>query len=191
MDPATIAATSMGASAGGGILGVFGNLAKGKAESSMYQYQAGVAQFNQKIAEQNRDYAFAQGELEAGRYGLKARQEAGAIKAGQAASGISVNSGSAVDVQNSQHDLALMDMGTIRNNAARTAYGYSVEATKYAADAGMYEAAASNAKKASYINAFGSLLSSTSSVSTKWLQAKDSGVFGKSVDVGYATSFGG
>ena len=178
MNPASMASTSIGASAGSSILGVFGNLAKGKAESSMYQYQAGVAQFNQKIAEQNRDYAYAAGEQEANRYGMKARQQIGQTRATQGASNLDVNSGSAAAVQDSEHDVAKMDMGTIRNNAARTAYGYSVEAAKYSADTGMYSAAASNSSKAGLLNAFGSILGGVSSVSSKWLQASQSGAIG-------------
>ena len=180
MGPEVMALTSIGSSAGGGVLGFMGNLAKGKAESSMYQYQAGVAQFNQKIAEQNRDQAYATGELEAGRYGMKARQTIGGIRSAKAASGLDITSGSASQVADSAHDVAGMDMSTIRSNAARVAYGHTIEGIKYGAEAGMYSAAASNAKKASMINAFGSLLSGATSVSSKWTQARDAGIMGGS-----------
>ncbi len=61
MGPEALALTAIGGSSASGSLGFFGNLAKGKAQSQMYQYQAGMAQFNQKIAEQNRDWAYATG----------------------------------------------------------------------------------------------------------------------------------
>ena len=179
-DPATLGAASLGTSAGGSLLSAFGAISKGQSESQMYSYQAQVAQLNSKIAEQNRDYALASGEQEAGRYGMKARQEAGSIRAQQGASGIAVNSGSAVDVQESQAQIAKMDLGTIRNNAARVAYGYSVEAASQTNQATLYGMAASNASKAGNISSLASLLSGASSVSSKWLQMDQSGVFGKS-----------
>ena len=192
MDPATIALVSMGSSAAGGTLGAFGKLAEGKASSQMYQYQAGVAQFNQKIAEQNRDWAYQTGERQAEITGIKGRQQIGAIKAAQSGSNLDVNSGTAVQVRESQRSITQMDMETIRSNAAKQAYGYTVEATKYAADTGMYMKAASDVRKASYIGAASSLLSGATSVSSKWMQARDAGMFAQSnpVDVGSATSYG-
>ncbi len=186
MDPATLAVTSMAASGGGSLLSAFGNLAQGKAQSQMYQYQAGVAQFNQKIAKQNEDYALAVWEQEAGRYGMKARQQIGTTRAIKGASNLDVNSGSAAETVASERTVAGMDMATIRQNAARTAYGYKVEGVKYGAEAGMYQSAASNVSKASKLAAFGSLLSGVTSVSSKWLQASQSGIFGTSKTPGVA-----
>lgn len=179
MDPATLAMISMAGSAASGTLGAVGALGKGSAQKSMYEYQAGVSEFNRKISLQNRDYAMATGEAEAGRYGLKAAANAGSIRAKQGASGVVVNTGSAADVQESAHKLALMDMATIRSNAARVAYGHTVEAAKYEAEGGMYRAAGANAKKAGMLEAMGSLISGATSVSSKWMQASQSGILGK------------
>jgi len=183
--PASLAIVGIGSSAAGGIFGAIGAKKTAAAQADMYRYQAGAAQFNKKIAEQNRDYALASGELEAGRYGLKAQQTAGSIKARQAASGISVNTGSAVDVQESAHSIAKTDMGTIRNNAARVAYGYSVEAMQQDLQSGLYMKAASNAKAAGNINAMSSLISGASSVASKWGQASSAGIFGKTASSAY------
>ena len=192
MDPATIASVSMGSSGAGGILGMFGKLAEGKSQSEMYQYKAGVAQFNQKIAEQNREWAYQTGEKQALQTGIKGRQQIAAIDAAQSGSNLDVAGKTATQVRESQRSVAQMDMDTIRTNAARTAYGYQVEGLKYGADATLYQKAASDVRKASYIGAASSLLSGATSVSSKWLQARDAGIFGKSnpVDIGSAISSG-
>jgi len=175
---APLAIFSMGSSALGGIMGAIGAKKTAAAQADMYNYQAGVAQYNKQIAIQNENYSFASGEQEAGRYGMKAAQQAGQIRAQQGASGVDVNSGSAAAVQESQHTVAQIDMGTIRQNAARQAYGYAVEAQGQQFQSDLYGMAAKNVKAAGNINAISSLLSGASSVSSKWLQASQAGIFG-------------
>lgn len=175
-DPVTIAGIGMGAQAGGSLLSFLGAKREGAAQQQMFQYQSGIAQLNKKIALQNRDYALAVGEEEAGRYGMKARATAGTILARQGASGIDVGGKSSTDVRAGQHQIAEMDLATIRNNAARRAYGYTTEAAMDDAQSGLYEMAGSNAKQASKIKAAGSLISGVAGVSDKWLQAKSVGL---------------
>lgn len=173
--PATMAALSIGSSVAGGLLGAAGAKQSAQAESEMYQYKAGIALANKKIEEQNADYAFKVGEQEAGRFGIKTRQNIGSIRAAQSGSGLDVNTGSAVQVRESAHDLAAMDMATIRQNAARQAYGYKVKAWEAGQEATLYGMAASKAKTAGNINVLSSLISGASSVSSKWMQAKQVG----------------
>jgi hypothetical protein len=175
--PTAIAGVGMGASAGGSLLGFLGAKQEGAAQSQMYQYQGGIAQLNKKIALQNADYAREVGEQESVRYGMKARFAEGKTKAAQGASGIDLGSGSSVDVRTSQHDIAQMDLATIRNNAARKAYGYEVEGVQDEAQSNLYGMAASNAEKAGNIKAMGSLISGVSSVSSKWLQGQSVGIY--------------
>lgn len=187
-DPFTLVAVSTAATAGGSLLSAFGASRAGEAQSQMYQYQAGISQLKQKIDLQNRDYALAVGETEASRYGMQARQRMGAIRAGEGASGIDVGSGSKAEVQEGQQTVTDIDMAQIRNNAARRAYGFEVEATSDAAEAGLYTRAASDASKAGKIKALGSLISGTASVADKWLQGSSTGLFGSSSggDAGFA-----
>lgn len=169
-DPLTLIAA--GASAGGSLISAFGAQKSGQAQSQMYQYQAGVAQLNKKIALQNRDYALATGETEAKRYGMGAAQRMGTIRAGIGASGIDIGSGSKAQVQDSQQAVSRMDLDQIRNNAARKAYGYTVEAQQDETQAGLYGMAASDAESAGKIKALGSLVSGAGSVADKWYQYK-------------------
>ena len=172
-DPATL---SMAASAGGSLISAFGANRAGQAQSQAYQYQAGVARLNQQIALQNRDYALGVGETEAKRYGMQATQRMGAIRAGIGASGIDIGSGSKAAVQDSQQLVTGIDLAQIRNNAARKAYGYSVEAQQDETQAGLYEMASSDAAEAGKIKALGSLVSGAGSVADKWYQGESKGL---------------
>jgi hypothetical protein len=185
MDPVSIGLTIAGTG-----LNVFGALSEGKSKSSMYNYQAGVAELNARIAKQNRDYALSKGEFEAGRYGLKARQTFGAIRTGQAASGFRLDSGSNKDVAESAHELAKIDLATIRSNAAREAYGYEVEAASQQNQASLYKMAAADAKKGSAFKAVASLISGATSVASKWTQGTTAGLFQTSTSYNNPTKYG-
>ncbi len=108
---------------------------------------------------------------------MKSAQDAGTIKAKQAASGVDVGGGSSVAVQQGQKTVSDLDMATIRNNAARKAYGYTVEADIAGKQAELYTAASSNSLAAGNIAAMGSLISGVSSVSSKWLQGNQQGLW--------------
>lgn len=184
-DPVSLGAISIGLSAGGSLASAFGAQSKGKAAQQMYNYQAGIADFRKKIALQNRDYALQVGESQAQRYGLKAAATQATTRAVEGASGIDVGSGSKAAVIKSEQKVAAMDMATIRNNAARTAYGYMVEATGEEAQAGLYRLAGTNARKAGNIDMASSLISGATSVASKWYQGSSAGLFGPSSGGGY------
>jgi hypothetical protein len=104
----------------------------------------------------------------------------GLIKATQGSSGTDVNSGSATQVQASQRTVAGIDNAQIRSNAARTAYNYSTQATAY-------DNAAENVKSSEGINLASSILGTTASVSSKWLQGQQMGLWGKVDQTTYST----
>lgn len=179
-DPFSLAAISIGSSALGGATGAVGSIMGGNSQASMYQYQAGIAQMNAQIAKQNASYATAAGEVTAQQSGMKTSQEIGAIKAGQGAGGLAVGSGTNARVVDSQLQVGQEDQALIRSNVAKQAYGYEVTAAQDTAQAQLDTQAASNSKTAGYIGAFSSLLGSAGSVSSKWLQASNAGVFNSS-----------
>lgn len=177
MDPITLTAISLGATALGSGVGAVGSIMGGQAQSGMYKYQAGIAQMNQQIAEQDADYSRSVGEVEAQQSGMKTRFQIGNIKAGQSGSGLDVNSGSAALVRKSQHEVGMEDQAVIRSNAAKRAYGYEVEAAQQTAQGQVYKMAAEKSETAGTIGAITSILGGASSVSGKWLQAKQVGIF--------------
>lgn len=167
----------MGATAAGGLVQGLGAKQAGEAQAGMYTYQAGIAQQNARIARQNEDYILGAGEQEAMQFGLKSAARMGQIKAAQGASGLNVGFGSAVDVRESQKEVSDIDVGTIRSNAARRAYGSYVESKQDEAQAGLYTMSASQAKRAGDIGMLGSFIGAAGSVSSKWLQAQQMGVW--------------
>lgn len=175
-DPISLGGLAAAASGGGSLLSAFGALSGGQAQSRQLQYQAGVADLNKQIALQNADYAQHTGDIQGQQYGMQAAQRMGAIRAGIGASGIDIGSGSKAAVQDSQRYVTELDTTQIRSNAARKAYGFDVEATQDAAQAGLYSAAASDAQSAGEIKALGSLVSGAGSVASKWYQGSSVGL---------------
>ena len=178
-EPATIlGGLSIGTSVLGGIMGAKSAKAAGNSAWQMGLYQAGIAKQNAEIARQNADYASVEGEQQAMKYGMKARQQAGDIAAAQSASGLDVNTGSAKDVRDSQHLVSTMDMDQIRRNAAKAAFDYRVTAANYEQEAMTSLMGGANAKSAANTNMWSSIIGSASSVADKWLRGKEVGMWG-------------
>ena len=175
--PTTIGEVGLGSTAAGSALSAFGAYDTGTANSRMYGYQAQVAQINSKIALQNADYARMQGEQQAVIAGRRGAQQLGGIRAAEGASGLDVNSGSAKDVQTSQKGTTALDLTQIRSNAAKVAYDYDVQSTQDISQAGLYDMASSNAKTAGEIGALSSIVGGAGSVSSKWLQGQQEGLW--------------
>lgn len=174
---AAVGALGIGTTLAGGVLGAQGAMQSAAATQQMYNYQAGVARINSQIDLQNADYARQQGEIQAQQYGQKAAQQLGAIRTVQAASGVDVNTGTAAQVQESQKKVAGVDIGMIRQNAAKTAYDYDVKSTMDLNQSTLDTMAGVNAIAAGKIQAETSILGAVSSVSSKWLQASQMGMF--------------
>lgn len=178
-DPATLTAISMGTTALGSLTGAFGSMYSGESSAQMYQYQSGVAKINTQIAKQNADYSRRVGEVEAQQSGMKSRAQVGEAKVIQAASGLDVSTGSAADVRSSQVEVGQHNQAIIRSNAAKRAYGHEVEALQSDAQSKVYEMAARKSRTGGQIGAIGSILGGASSISNRWLQAKQTGIFGE------------
>lgn len=185
-----MAVVGIGATIAGGITQAAGAKAAGQAALQQNNYQAGVAEINSKIAKQNADYARNQGEIQATQYGIKSAQRQGAIRAGQGASGVDVNTGTAVDVRESQKKISDMDLAQIRMNASKTAYDFDAQAVGFDNQAQLYKMAGANAVVAANYQATASILGTVSSVASKWTQGSQMGMFGGSGGSGYSASGG-
>lgn len=178
MAPPMLAALSMGTSIVGGLMGAQSALAAGRSQQQMGAFQASVALRNAQIAEQNATIADIQGEQTAMRIGMKGRQQAGEIVAQQGASGLDVNSGSAKQVQDSQHLVTSMDMAQIRQNAAKAAYDFGLQSRDLGLQAMMHAAGGNAAMSAARTDALASIVSSSGSVADKWLKGQQVGMWG-------------
>lgn len=173
--PETIAAISESAAAASpyltaasAVVSTVGALSSAAATARSAKYNAGLAAENAQIANQNATMAGAAGEQQAALAEQKTRATVGAIKAGQAGSGVDVNTGSAVDVQSSAAALGETDAINIRANAARQAYGYQTQATGYTAQQQLDKATADNAGVAGDITAGATLLGGFGQAGSKY-----------------------
>lgn len=169
---------------------MYGAQQSAQAAAQAASYNAAVDKGNQQIALQNATYAGQAGEAQAGLSEMKTRANVGAIKANQAASGVDVNSGSAVDTRSSAAALGQLDALTIRSNAAREAYGYQTAAYSHGAAAGLGKAEAAADIQAGKIGAATTLLGGAGDAASQFYKFQQSGAFGGGLDDG-ASSGGG
>lgn len=171
----TLATASLVGSAVGGLTSAFGSLFGGAGQQAAYNYKAQVALNNKKIAEQNARYALQAGENEALISGMKTRAQLGTTLARQGASGLDVNSGSAVDVRESEAEIGSFNQMMIRANAARTSYGYKTQAMNFQAEAVSDKMAGENAMTAGEIGGLSSLIGGGTAVADKWYKFTEAG----------------
>lgn len=156
----------------------------GQASANMYNYQAGIAQANKVLAQQDANYAISSGEVAAQQSGMKTRAQVGATRAGFGASNVA--GGSQDAVLKSETDIGQEDQALIRSNAAKRAFGFNVEAAKDTAQGQVYKTAAETSQETGRLGVLSSIIGGASNVAGKWLQYKqyfgsgDSGAFGDS-----------
>ena len=115
------------ASLGAAGIGALGSIEQSKASAACAGYNAQVAQQNAQIATQNASFAGSQGQQEVAASGAQTKARIAATLANQGASGVDVNTGSDVNVRESEAKLGMLNALTIRSNAAKSAYGYQTQ----------------------------------------------------------------
>jgi hypothetical protein len=168
---AAVAATAVGA----GVSAVQAHQAS-VARAQAMQYNAAVAQNNQKVAKSYADMEIQRGQQLEEEKRRETAQRQGMIRVAGGASGIDVNTGSPVRLAEDTAKLGELDAQTIRSNSARAAYGYQVKGMDYAAQANLDMMAANDASKAGELGEWSSLIGGAASVSDKWLRYKEAGI---------------
>lgn len=152
------------------------NTAEAQAEAGEHAKEASdsladLADYNAGVARLQAKDAVARGAEEESRFRAQIGGAIGAQRAGIAAGNIDVSYGSAVDVQADAAFLGELDALTIRNNAAREAWGYTVQAAdldkraEISRKTGVYqEAAGRQAATATNVAAVGTILGGTSAL---------------------------
>lgn len=168
--------TSLGASAGSGVLGAVGSVMGGNSQAASDRYQAAVAMRNASLSASQADAAQAQGVVQAQSYYQQTSQREGAARAAFGANGVSMNSGSAVDVQSGIARTGAMNVNATIYNADARANSYRNQVSSYDTQANLDRTAASNAITSGWIGGATSLIGSASSVADKWNNFKLSGV---------------
>jgi hypothetical protein len=151
-EPVTIATIAIGLAAASGGAKAYGEYQKGEAEAKAAQQQA---EFERGAAAD----ALQRGAAEAGKVRTAGSQLIGENKAALAGSGVDVQSGSAAAVLADTRAQSELDVGTVRSNAARAAWGHDVQA-------GQLDYAARNARYQAKLAMTGTFLGTASSVAS-------------------------
>lgn len=148
----------------GGVLSAFGAFEGLSSQSQNAAFQAQVAANSAAIARTNYKLQIESGEETSADQEMQLRSQVGTQKAGQAASGVDVNSASSTASRAGTAEVGTLDVLTQRSNNARQAYGYEVAATDDTAESQLLERESSQASAMAPVAATGSLLSSASTV---------------------------
>lgn len=173
-----LAAIPLVLSAVGAGVSAVSSMEAGDATSAADAYRSQVAANNAKISQQNADMAIASGEANVQ---TEQRQSANTIantRAIQGASGLDVNKGSQAAVQTSENELGNLDALTIRNSAARTAYGYESQGINYQAQSGLEQQSSGSDQQAGFLKGIGSIISGASSTGSMYNQMALAGAGG-------------
>ena len=140
------------------------------AQKQAADYNAQVANNNAIIASQQRSTTLQQGELEAQNAMRKQASIIGDQRAQMSANGIDLTQGSAQDILASTKFLGGIDVNTIQSNAARQAWGYSVQGMndKSTANLETWRANSINPSQIGAMSAGTSILSSIGSAATSY-----------------------
>lgn len=119
-----------------GATAALGVVALGTASSAYGKVRAGnetqsIYNQNAQIADLQAQDALERGDIDAKKMKRKTEQVIGSQRTSLAAQGVDVNKGSALDVQADAAYLGELDALTIKNNAAKEAWGYKVQASDY------------------------------------------------------------
>lgn len=132
------------------------------------RYNQRVAENNAVLSEQKARDATIRGERAADEQRLKTRMLIGQQRASLAANGVTLDSGTSLDILGDTAMMGAVDEETVRLNAAREAWGYRAEASNYRAQ-GALDRYNGKAQK------FGTLLGTAANVAGGWQRFKAGG----------------
>lgn len=159
------------ATIGSSAISALGSISQSRASAASAGYNAKVAAQNAELQIQNAQFAGAEGEQNLAAQGAKNKAALAATLANQGASGVDVNTGSAVDVRESEAKLGMLNALTIRSNAAKQAYGFQVGAASERGQAALGRAQQKSDTTGGYISAGANVLSGLGSAArySTWL----------------------
>jgi len=147
----------------GATVSAAGAYMQSKAQKDALGYQEKEAQMNAQLQGQMAEDAIARGNRDAQDHMQKAAMMKSSQKAAIAANGIDVSQGSPASILDDTDYMAKVDVGRIKGNAQREAWGYKVGQTNASNTALMLDAQGDNINPG--MNA---LMSGVSSVASNW-----------------------
>lgn len=136
----------------------------GDAARAAGDYSADIYGMNADIADAQAADALARGAEAEHRSREETRGAIGGQRVAFAAQGIDISTGSAADVQGDTAYLGELDALTIRNNAKREAWGFTVEATNYRAQGRLARIGGRNAQRAGRAAGVSTFLTTTTEI---------------------------
>lgn len=131
-------------------------------------YNAAVQRNNAQLAEWQANDAVERGNKAVEDHMRKAAALKGTQTASMAARGLDLSEGTPLNILTDTDLFAEIDSNTIKNNAAREAWGYRAQASNSRATGGLYDMQAGNQNP--MLAGAGTLLSGAGSVAEKWYQ---------------------
>lgn len=157
---------SIGLSIGQAIGGIYGAFSSAKTTEHVLKKQAEIAESNRQMAQLSAESAFRQGEGQIAQLTYRAGQIKGSQRAGYAASGVRLGSGSASEVMASTDVMKELDVATTRMNALSAAWGFRNQALQASASGATFRGMASGTSGIGA--AVGSLLEGGTEVASRW-----------------------
>lgn len=162
------------------VLGALGILTQlGGAFYSAYQQKeeaekaAKIAEKNKAAAERAASDAIARGGLQASAIRHQGTRMIGAQRAGFAAQGVDISSGSALEIQGMTRVMSEYDAALAQNNAMREAWGYRTEGENFSAQAAALKTAGTNQAIGTLLGGFGQAAASTAQAWSSYQRSQE------------------
>lgn len=162
----TMAMAGTAAQGAGTVVSAVGSYNQARGQQNALDYESAVASNNAKIADYQAQLAIQNGQTQEENQRLKTAAMFGTQRAGLAANGVDLGSGSANEVLATTSMMGERDALTIRDNAARQAWAYRNQAAGYLAESQADSGAAKAISPA--FSAAGSLLTGAANVASGW-----------------------
>ena len=163
-----LAVAGIAASVVGAGVGAVGAISQANASSASASYNAEVAKNNQTAADQSAQAALQEGAVAQQQKAYQEDVLVGQEKAGLAANGVDVGSGSAVDILSDTKAAGELDQLTILNNAARTSAGFINQGINYGNQANINEAASQASLTGGDLAATSDVIKGAGAVASTW-----------------------
>lgn len=136
-DPVSLGVAGLGMAAISTGVGVMGSIQQAQAQNRAADYNTAIQRNNALAAQYEAQDIQARGAIEEKQHRLKVAQQAGAQRAASAASGVLVDAGSTANIVDDTVGFGELDALTIRQNAARQAWGAMNQSRNYSAQANL------------------------------------------------------
>lgn len=154
----------------GVVSGVLGASRQATATKNAYEYQAAVNRNNAQVAEWQAQDALSRGAKAEQAQRLKVAQLKSAQRAGFAARGVALDEGSPLAILQDTDYMGELDALTIRDNAAKEAWGHRVQGANASGDASMLASRAGSESPGGA--AFNTLLTGAGAVASSWYKPR-------------------